>query len=107
MQLLRGLRIDYNSMVSSLTAREDDFSLYSVCSILLTHEQHLCFQNSRPEGDNISTNMSTRQGQNYNNKNHNNRGNNHFNNRNNFGRNQSTTHSKGYRGNNNTNQPWC
>ncbi|RVW79707.1 hypothetical protein CK203_042375 [Vitis vinifera] len=39
LQLLGGLGPDYNSIVASLTAREDDLSLHSVHSILLTHEQ--------------------------------------------------------------------
>ena len=30
LQLLGGLRVDYNSIVVSLTAREDEISLYSV-----------------------------------------------------------------------------
>eukprot|EP00261_Vitis_vinifera_P016565 XP_010645732.1 PREDICTED: uncharacterized protein LOC104877922 [Vitis vinifera] len=38
LQLLGGLGPEYNSIVASLTAREDDFSLHSVHNILLTHE---------------------------------------------------------------------
>ena len=38
LQLLAGLGADYNSIVASLTAQEDDLSLHSVHSILLTHE---------------------------------------------------------------------
>ena len=48
LQLLGGLGPDYNSIVASLTAREDDLSLHSVHSILLTHEQRLHLQHSSP-----------------------------------------------------------
>ncbi|RVW22623.1 Retrovirus-related Pol polyprotein from transposon RE1 [Vitis vinifera] len=46
LQLLGGLGPDYNSIVAFLTAREDDLSLHSVHSILLTHEQKLHLQHS-------------------------------------------------------------
>ena len=42
LQLLAGLRADYNSIVASLIAWEDDLSLHSVHSILLTREKQLC-----------------------------------------------------------------
>ncbi|RVW56689.1 hypothetical protein CK203_075078 [Vitis vinifera] len=48
LQLLGGLGPDYNSIVASLTAREDDLSLHSVYNILLTHEQRLHLQHSSP-----------------------------------------------------------
>ncbi|RVW86356.1 Retrovirus-related Pol polyprotein from transposon RE1 [Vitis vinifera] len=48
LQLLGGLGPDYNSIVASLTAREDDLSLHSVHNILLTHEQRLHLQHSSP-----------------------------------------------------------
>ena len=38
LQLLGGLAADYNSIVASLTAWDDDISLHFVNSILLTHE---------------------------------------------------------------------
>ena len=41
LQLLVGLGADYNSIVASLIAREDDISLHSVDIILLTYEQRL------------------------------------------------------------------
>ena len=46
LQLLGGLGSKYNSIVASLTAREDDLSLYSVHNILLTHEQRLNHQHT-------------------------------------------------------------
>ena len=46
LQLLGGLGSEYNSIVASLTAREDDLSLHSVHSILLTHEQRLNHQHT-------------------------------------------------------------
>ena len=48
LQLLGGLGPNYNSIVASLTALEDDLSLHSVHSILLTHEQRLHLQHSSP-----------------------------------------------------------
>ena len=45
LQLLGGLWADYNSIVASLTTREDEVSLHTVHSILLTHER-LNLQNS-------------------------------------------------------------
>ncbi|RVX17039.1 Retrovirus-related Pol polyprotein from transposon RE1 [Vitis vinifera] len=46
LQLLGGLGSEYNSIVASLTAREDDLSLHSVHSILLTHKQRLNHQHT-------------------------------------------------------------
>ena len=46
LQLLGGLGSEYNSIVASLTAREDDLSLHSIHSILLTHEQRLNHQHT-------------------------------------------------------------
>ena len=68
LQLLGGLGADYNSIVASLTAREDEMSLHSVHSILLTHEQRLSFQNSAAEDNVISANLATPQYQHFNNK---------------------------------------
>ncbi|RVW71084.1 Retrovirus-related Pol polyprotein from transposon RE1 [Vitis vinifera] len=68
LQLLGGLGADYNSIVASLTAREDEMSLHSVHSILLTHEQRLSFQNSVAEDNVISANLATPQYQHFNNK---------------------------------------
>ena len=45
LQLLGGLGADYNSIVASLTTREDEVSLHSVHTILLTHEQ--CLESSK------------------------------------------------------------
>ncbi|WKA05198.1 hypothetical protein VitviT2T_023177 [Vitis vinifera] len=67
-QLLGGLGADYNSIVASLTAREDEMSFYSVHNILLTHEQRLSFHNSVAEDNVISTNLATPQYQHFNNK---------------------------------------
>ncbi|RVW31973.1 hypothetical protein CK203_097496 [Vitis vinifera] len=47
-KLLGSLGPEYNSIVASLTAREDDFSLHSVHNILLTHEQRLNHQHTPP-----------------------------------------------------------
>ena len=58
LQLLGGLGVEYNSIVASLTAREDEVSLHTVHSILLTYEQHLNLQNSI-EDNVISTNLTT------------------------------------------------
>lgn len=58
LQLLGGLGVEYNSIMVSLTAREDEVSLHTTHSILLTYEQHLIFQNSI-EGNVISVNLTT------------------------------------------------
>ena len=44
LQLLGGLGVEYNSIVASLTAREDEVSLHTTHNILLTYEQqcNLC-----------------------------------------------------------------
>ncbi|KAJ9683081.1 hypothetical protein PVL29_018886 [Vitis rotundifolia] len=68
LQLLGGLGADYNSIVASLTAREDEMSLHSVHSILLTHEQRLSFQNSVAKDNIISANLATPQYTHFNNK---------------------------------------
>ena len=54
LQILGGLGVDYNPIVASITAREDDISIHSIHSILLTHEQCLKFQNTIPKEDSIS-----------------------------------------------------
>ncbi|RVX20171.1 hypothetical protein CK203_004458 [Vitis vinifera] len=65
LQLLGGLC----AILASLTTREDNISFQSIHSILLTHEQRLCFQNTiSPETDIISANMATAHHQNNNNK---------------------------------------
>ena len=65
LQLLGGLC----AILASLTTREDNISFQSIHSILLTHEQRLCFQNTiTPETDIISANMATAHHQNNNNK---------------------------------------
>ena len=46
--ILGGLGLEYNSIVASLTTREDDLSLHFVRSILLTHEQRLQLQHAVP-----------------------------------------------------------
>ena len=61
LQLLGGLGVDYNSIVASLTVREDEMSLHSVPNILLTHEQRLGFQNLVAEDNIIFTNLATPQ----------------------------------------------
>ena len=48
LQFLGGLGPEYNSIVASLTAIEDDFSLHSVHNILLMHEQRLNHQHTPP-----------------------------------------------------------
>ena len=48
LQILGGLGPEYNSIVASLTTREDDLSLHHVQSILLTHEQRLQLQHAVP-----------------------------------------------------------
>ena len=48
LQFLGGLGPEYNSIVASLTTREDDFSLHSVHNILLMHEQRLNHQHTPP-----------------------------------------------------------
>ena len=68
LQLLGGLGVDYNSIVASLTVREDEMSLHSVPNILLTHEQRLGFQNLVAEDNIIFTNLATPQYQHFNNK---------------------------------------
>ena len=68
LQLLGGLGANYNSIVAFLTAREDEMSLHSVHSILLTHEQRLSFHNSVAEDNVISTNLAAPQYQHFNNK---------------------------------------
>ena len=57
LQLLGGLWADYNSIVASLTTREDEVSLHTVHSILLTHER-LNLQNSVTEDSVISANIA-------------------------------------------------
>ena len=59
LQLLGGLGAEYNSIITSLTAREDEVSLHSVHNILLTHEQRLQFQNSITEETTLSTHIAS------------------------------------------------
>lgn len=66
LQLLGGLGVDYSSMVASLIACEVDIPLHLVHSIVLTHEQRLCFQNSVAEDDVIAADIATSQHRNYN-----------------------------------------
>ena len=73
LQLITGFGANYNSIVASLTTRENDLSLHSIHSILLTHEQRLCFQNTVPESDLVIANIATSQHKNNSNKRHNNR----------------------------------
>ena len=73
LQLFAGLRADYNFIVASLTTREDDLSLHPVHSILLTHKQWLCLQNTVTESDIVNANIETSQHKNNNNKRHNTR----------------------------------
>ena len=46
LQLLRGLGSKYNAIVSLLTTRNEELSLHSVHSMLLTHDQWLTSQNT-------------------------------------------------------------
>lgn len=55
--LVGGLGANYNSMIASLIAHEDDLPIQSVHGILRTHEQQLCFQNSMQKRDNIFANV--------------------------------------------------
>ena len=48
LQILGGLGHEYNSIVASLTSRDEDLSLHFVHSILLTHEQRLQLHQSLP-----------------------------------------------------------
>ena len=48
LQILGGLGLEYNSIVASLTSRDEDLSLHSIHSILFTHEQRLQLQQSLP-----------------------------------------------------------
>lgn len=48
LQILRGPDADYNPIMASITAREDDISIHSIHNILLTHEQRLHFQTTIP-----------------------------------------------------------
>ena len=73
LQLFAGLGVDYNFIVVSLTAREDDLSLHSVHSVLLIHEQRWCLQNTVPESYLVNANIATSQHKNNSNKRHNNR----------------------------------
>lgn len=75
LKLLRGLGTNYNSIVALLTTCEDDISVHLEHSILLTHKQRLCFQNSRAKNDVIAANITTSQYQNYNKKKNQNRNN--------------------------------
>ena len=60
LQILGGLGVDYNPIVASLTAREDDLHLQSVQSILLTKKQRLQAQETISEGDLVTANAATR-----------------------------------------------
>ena len=73
LQLLTGLGANYNSIVASLIAWEDNLSLHSIHSILLTHEQWLCLLNTVPTSDLVNANIATSQHKNNSNKTHNNR----------------------------------
>ena len=46
LQLLGGLGLKYNAIVASLTTRDEELSLHSVHSMLLTHEQRLTSHNT-------------------------------------------------------------
>ena len=59
LQLLGGLEPEYNSILASLTAREDNFSLHSVHHILLTHEQRLNHQHTPPTDLHFAAHMAT------------------------------------------------
>ena len=59
LQLLSGLRAEYNPIVASLTARDDDLQLHAVHSILLTHEQRLHLQTTAAEEDLLIANIAT------------------------------------------------
>ncbi|RVW25398.1 Retrovirus-related Pol polyprotein from transposon RE1 [Vitis vinifera] len=59
LQLLSGLGAEYNPIVASLTARDDDIQLHAVHSILLTHEQRLHLQTTTTEEDLLIANFAT------------------------------------------------
>ncbi|RVW84468.1 hypothetical protein CK203_041325 [Vitis vinifera] len=71
LQLLGGLRADYNSSVASLTAREDDISLHLVHNILLIHEQRLNLQTSITEDEVLAQIATTNRPRRYQNRRHN------------------------------------
>ena len=58
-QLLSGLGVEYNPIVASLTARDDDLQLHEVHSILMTHEQRLHLQTMAAEEDLVIANIAT------------------------------------------------
>ena len=58
LKLLGGLGVEYNSIVASLIVREDEVSLHTTHSILLTYEQRLNLQNSTKDNV-ISANLTT------------------------------------------------
>ena len=72
LQLLGGLGVEYNSIVASLVAREDEVSLHTVHNILLTYQQCLNLQNST-ENNVISTNLTTTSSNHHNNRRNSNR----------------------------------
>ena len=59
LQLLGDLKADYNPIIASLSARENDINLHSVHGFLLTHEQRLHFHNSIAEDESISAHIAT------------------------------------------------
>ncbi|WKA06475.1 hypothetical protein VitviT2T_024372 [Vitis vinifera] len=59
LQILGGLGVDYNPIVASITSREDDITIHSIHSILLTHEQRLHFQTIIPEEDSVSARVQS------------------------------------------------
>ena len=59
LQLLSGLGVEYNPIMASLTARDDDLQLHAVHSILLTHEQRLHLQTTAAEEDLLIANIAT------------------------------------------------
>ena len=59
LQLLSGLRAEYNPIVASLIARDDGLQLYAIHSIFLTHEQRLHLQTTAAEEDLLIANITT------------------------------------------------
>ena len=59
LHILRGLGLNYISIVASLTTREDDLSFHYVQSILLTHEERLQLQHVVPAYLTSITNLAT------------------------------------------------
>ena len=58
MNLLGGLGVDYNALVTSINARDDKISFETVHSMLISFEQHLVQWKSLDEGSTIVANIT-------------------------------------------------